>query len=257
MWGKRFFLSLIGALSLAATAQAAPQPILHQEFVIVIDPGHGGTNDGCQTHDGDLFEKELTLELAHQLEERLHVLMPHAEVVLTRETDVTMTLADRVAFANSAGADLFLSIHANASPTRSQTGFETYVLDLHASNLEAARTAQRENDDGFAEPQPTNEVDSMLRQLTMTANRTKAARFAKKIQHEYGRRFPDRLDRGVRQAPFDVLMGARMPAVLTEVGFLDHAEEGELIASPGGQARLVDGIAEAVLGYYRDVERRQ
>jgi N-acetylmuramoyl-L-alanine amidase len=257
MWGKELLLGALVGLATVSPAQAAPQPLIHRDFVVVIDPGHGGTNDGCLSHDGSTLEKQLTLRLAHDLEEQLQGLMPHAEVLLTHEADVTMTLADRVAFANAAGADLFLSIHANASPARDQTGHETYLLDLDASSLEAARTAQRENDEGFVRPEGANEVDVMLRQLTMTSNRAKAARFAHLLQDEYQERFPDRHDRGVRQAPFDVLMGVRMPAVLTEVGFLDHPEEGAMLLSPASQAELVDGMAEAVLGYYRSVERRQ
>jgi N-acetylmuramoyl-L-alanine amidase len=231
--------------------------VVDQAFVIVIDPGHGGTNDGCLSHDGETHEKELTLELAREVEFRLRELMPHAEVLLTRERDVTLTLADRVAFANSSGADLFLSIHANASPTRTQTGFESYVLDLNASNLEAARTAQRENDEGFLRPEPADSVRFMLRQLTMTTNRSQAGHFAQLVQEAYGRGFPERHDRGVRQAPFDVLMGTRMPAVLTEVGFLDHPAEGALLTNPGAQAKLADGLSQAILTYYRKVERRQ
>lgn len=257
MWGKTLIVAAIAGLAAVSTAQAAPQPLIHREFVVVIDPGHGGTNDGCASHDGSTLEKQLTLQLAHDLEEQLHALMPHAEVLLTHEADVTMTLADRVAFANAAGADLFLSIHANASVARDQTGHETYVLDLDASSLEAARTAQRENDEGFSRPEATSEVDTMLRQLTMTTNRTKAGHFARLLQGQYGQRFPDRYDRGVRQAPFDVLMGVRMPAVLTEVGFLDHPEEGALLLDPTTQSELVDGMAEAVLAYYRTVELRE
>jgi N-acetylmuramoyl-L-alanine amidase len=250
--------ALIGFLCSAGFASAAgPKPVLHRDFVVVIDPGHGGTNEGCASHDGGVHEKEVTLELARELKQRLEDLLPHARVVLTRDQDVTMTLADRVAFANETKADLFLSIHANASPERNQVGYETYLLDLQASNLEAARTAQRENDEGFATPKSVSAVDSMVRELALVANRKRAAYYARALQTHQGTRFPNRLDRGVRQAPFDVLMGTRMPAVLHEVGFLDHPEEGQLLRSDVGRAELVNGMAQATVDYYRDVQRRQ
>ncbi len=235
----------------------APQPILHRDFVVVLDPGHGGTNDGCRSGAGGVHEKELTLDLARALQTRLRELLPHSEVILTRDRDITMTLADRVAFANEAGADLFLSIHANASADGRQLGFETYLLDTEASNLESARTAQRENDEGFAVPHSASTVDMMVRQLGLVHNRNRAAVYARAIQDEQASRFPARFDRGIRQAPFDVLMGARMPAVLHEVGFLDHEAEGQMLRSRSGQRQLVESMARATVTYYRDVQRRQ
>lgn len=234
-------------------AQAAPKPTVQRDFVVVIDPGHGGTNAGCASHDGHTHEKEVTLEVATALRAELRERLPHAEVQLTRDQDLTLTLAERVATANRVGADLFISIHANASPDQTQSGFETYILDHKASTLEAARTAQRENDEGFVAPEVRNDAAAMVRELALTAARERALDFSQSLQNAQARRFPGRVDRGVRTAPFDVLMGARMPAVLTEIGFLDNAEEGELLLDPEGQAKIVDGMAEAVVDYYRDI----
>jgi N-acetylmuramoyl-L-alanine amidase len=225
--------------------------------VIVVDPGHGGTNDGCSFVDGTSHEKELTLEVAHQLDARLHDVLPHAEVVLTRERDETMTLAERVSFANAKGADLFISLHANASPHGDQHGFETYLLDREASGLEAARTAQRENDEGLTEPRSDDHVSAMVRELELVTHRVRAGHLGRAIQAEQAARFPSRLDRGVKQAPFDVLMGARMPAVLFEMGFYDHSVEGPMLREPEVQERVVDGLAVAIVRYYREVHRRQ
>lgn len=249
-------LVLLGA-GAAPAVRAGPVPVLHRDFVLVVDPGHGGTNEGCTSAAGDLHEKEVTLAIARQLQARLAQVLPHARVILTRDEDVTMTLAERVAFANEAHADLFLSIHANASAQRDQVGFETYVLDLQASNLEAARTAQRENDEGFMAPRSADPVAAMVRELELVSDRTRAAYYARAIQDGHVSRFPARVDRGVRQAPFDVLMGARMPAVLHEVGFLDHAEEGELLRSEAGRTQLVEILADATVAYYREIQRRQ
>ncbi len=250
--------TLAGASLLRPTsALAAPKPIVDQRFCLVLDPGHGGDNHGCLAHDGAVHEKAVTLALAEQLQRRVTELLPFAEIHLTREVDETLHLAQRVAFANALDADLFLSLHCNASPKRNQTGFETYVLDLQASNAEAALTAQRENDEGFATPgQASDEVDVMLRELGLTQDRRQAAWLATAIQREQAKRFPDRKDRGVLQARFDVLMGARMPAVLHEVGFLDHADEGPLLRSKAGQHEIVEGLAQAVLSYFNEIVRR-
>jgi N-acetylmuramoyl-L-alanine amidase len=251
--------ALAGATVLGRSSRvlAAGRPMTERDFRLVIDPGHGGENEGCLAHDGHVHEKVVTLALAELLAKRVVALMPNATVLLTRDDDETMHLASRVAFANACDADLLLSIHCNASPERNQTGFETYVLDLEASNREAALVAQRENDEGFAKPAGADdEVATMLRELGMTQARRNAAWFADAIQREQAERFSDRRDRGVLQAPFDVLMGARMPAVLTEVGFLDHAEEGPMLRSAAGQKQIVEGLAQAVLGYFNEVVRR-
>ncbi len=138
--------------------------MVDREFVIVIDPGHGGSNHGCDAFHGETSEKELSLILAKELAAELEKRLPHAEVVLTRENDRTMTLAERVRLANSVGGDLFLSIHANASESHEQSGYESYLLDLKASHLEAAKTAQRENDEGFTAPKKDDEISTARRQ---------------------------------------------------------------------------------------------
>jgi N-acetylmuramoyl-L-alanine amidase len=227
--------------------------VVRRDFVLCLDPGHGGDNDGCTSPDG-VLEKHVTLQTAAALQAAVLKRLPHVQVMLTRAEDRSCTLADRVAFANEAGADAFISLHTNASESKTQHGFETYVLDARASSLEAARTARRENDEGLAEPgshKAGNEVGTMLRQLEMAQQRQAAGRLAKAIQAHQRHAFPDRVDRGVRQAPFDVLMGARMPAVLFESGFLDHPEEGALIRSDAGMNAVVSGLADAVVDFYR------
>lgn len=247
------------ALLRPSWALAGPKPIIEQGFRLVIDPGHGGENLGCRAHGGVLHEKQLTLTLAQALAGRVAELMPHAEILLTRESDETLHLSQRVAFANHCGADLFLSLHCNASPHADQTGFETFVLDVDASSSDAALTAQRENDEGFARPRsadPKSDVGTMLRELGITQDRKHAARFAAAIQREQADRFPERHDRGVRQARFDVLMGARMPAVLHEVGFLDHPDESAMLLDEQRRGEIIEALAQATLGYFKEVVRR-
>ena len=260
---RRTFLLALGAatagsLTHSSRVLAAPKPVIEQGFCLVIDPGHGGENQGCAAHGHeDLREKTVTLALAQQLAGRVVELMPHAQVLLTRERDETLHLSQRVRFANEVGADLFMSLHCNASVRGDQTGFETFLLDAKASSEQAALTAARENDEGYAAPrEDEDDVGAMLRELGMANNRKRAALYAKAIQAEQAKRFPKRVDRGVRQANFDVLMGARMPAVLHELGFLDHPEDSQLMLTDAGQAELVESLAQATLGYYSDVVRR-
>ena len=197
------------------TSAAAPKPLAQRDFVLVLDPGHGGSNDGCRSSDGFVYEKEITLRVAKELQQRLGVLLPHAEVLLTREEDQTLTLAGRAKLANEEGGDLFLSLHANASPGRDQQGFETFLLEQQADSEEAAWTARRENAGGSVVRRGGETVSLMLRELELNHNRNDAAYFAHAIQREQAKRFPARPDRGVREAPFDVLMGTQMPAGLT------------------------------------------
>lgn len=261
MHRRDLFLGL-PALALAGLAsprlRAAPKPVVDQGFCVMLDPGHGGDNHGCSAHDGAVLEKQLTLAIAAELSERLTELMPHAVVLTTRSGDETLHLSQRVAAANAAAADLLVSLHCNASPRGDQTGFETFVLDRRASCEQAALTAQRENDEGFVAPRSRDddEVAAMVRELELSENRRRSAWLAHAIQREQARRFPARPDRGVRQAPFDVLMGARMPAVLHELAFLDHPDDGALLRSGGSRTTMVEGLARAVLTYFNEVARR-
>lgn len=251
------------ALLFASSLAVGPQPVIQHRFVVVVDAGHGGDNAGCVAFDGHTPEKEVTLKLARQVATAITEELPHAEVRLTREEDASLTLEGRVAQANAAGAALFLSLHANASPSHKQSGFETFVLDAQASSADAAWTARRENEGGTALARPAttgaatpqHEAALMVRELALTAHRAAALRFAGALQRAQAARFPLRQDRGVRQAPFDVLIGARMPAVLFEVGFLDHAEEGALLLLPETQTEIAEGIADAVAEHYRELRQ--
>jgi len=247
-------LLALSVLPLARPAVAGPRPVVERPYVVAIDAGHGGDNLGCESADGDAHEKDVTLELSLELARELQERLPHARIVLTRDDDETITLAERVAIANEAEADVFVSIHANASPARSQSGFETYVLEARASGHEAARTAQRENEGGGTVG-AARDAAGFVAELSLLANRERAIRFALAIQRAQAERFPARVDRGVKQAPFDVLMGTRMPAVLFEAGFLDHPEEGALMRDAEARERMAEGLAEAIVGQYREAGR--
>jgi len=234
---------------------AGPVPVVERSFVVALDPGHGGSNSGCAAFDGSTREKDVTLALAQELQVMLQRRLPHATVVLTRSGDETVTLAERVARANAARADLLISLHANASSTGPQTGFETYILDAQLAEQDAARTARAEQPE--AGDATRAHAATMLRELALMGHRARAAGFARRVQQEQAERFPDRLDRGVKQGTYDVLMGAHMPAVLFEAGFLDHPEEGPRLLDAAGRALVVDGLTEAVIDYYRDHARER
>ncbi len=224
--------------------------------MIVVDPGHGGSNVGCVNVDGTYPEKRLTLEVATALRVALAGRLPRAEVYLTREVDGTGTLAERTALANELGADLLVSIHANASPGHDQTGFETFVLDGKIGRIDVLATAARdEHAASAAGVSGSDPVGLMLRELRLMTNQRRSGQLAAAIQRQQAARFPQRVNRGVRQGPFDVLMGAQMPAVLTEIGFLDHAGEGESLRSAAVQRRIADGLADAIVDYYRQLAR--
>ncbi|HTT72049.1 MAG TPA: N-acetylmuramoyl-L-alanine amidase [Anaeromyxobacteraceae bacterium] len=239
-------LALLVLLGASPARRPAPPA-----FVAVVDPGHGGEKEGAVGPSG-LREKELALEIARRLADRLRRM--GGRVVLTRTGDVAVPLAERVALANAERADLFVSIHLNAMPGGGRDkaqGVETYFLSADASDASATAVAARENADRLAgEPEldPGDPVSGILQDLADTDALTESSRLAYSI-HE---RLVERLgaeNRGVKQAPFYVLAGARMPAVLVEVGFISHAEESRKLASPAYQERAARAIAEGVASW--------
>jgi N-acetylmuramoyl-L-alanine amidase len=212
-----------------------------QRRLVVIDPGHGGTNTGAPGVLEGLYEKWLTLAMAHELRARL--VAAGFEVVLTRERDQYVTLRQRVRRANQLGADLFVSLHANASGSGSHRGYETFVLSREALDVDAR--ALRAGD-GPARPGLDADTALLLDDLERGAALPVAADVAAAIQRHLRAVRGAEGDRGVRQAPMDVLMGATMPAVLVEVGFVDHPEEGRELYDPQVRARICDALAAAI-----------
>lgn len=230
----------LAAQSALASPQSPKQPL------VVLDPGHGGSNPGAMGTTG-LHEKQLALVLANRIAERLRARGIAAQ--LTRTTDQTLTLRQRVAIADQRAADLFLSIHANASPTRTQRGYETYVLTAHGIDIEGRALR---SDTTTPRPAIDPAVALILDDVERGASQWEAADLAWRIQRALrDRRGPDG-DRGVRQDAHHVLLGATMPAVLVEVGFIDHPIEGRQLAEPAVQAQLADAIVEAIIDQLAD-----
>lgn len=202
--------------------------------------------------------------LARRAAKRLRELMPHARVRLTRRRDRYLTLAQRRDLANRWGATVFVSVHLNASRSRSQSGFETYVLSTEASDKEAARLAHAENQRktprGLREhvaqpprgaPKSDGDVAAILGDLQQRATHMRSLMLAKSMQRALRKARPKAKDRGVRQAPFDVLLGLHMPGVLVEVGFIDHVIEGKQMLNTAVQARVANALADGVRRFLR------
>jgi N-acetylmuramoyl-L-alanine amidase len=214
---------------------------------VVVDPGHGGTDPGATGPTG-LREKDVTLAIAHKLAPVLA--RQGIEVVLTRDDDRFVPLEERTARANSFGADLFVSIHCNASEkTPGRRGIETYVLDTTTSDI-AGRVAARENATSQA---ATNEVAQLLASMRLADQASRSTRFAELLQRasvaSLSQQFEGILDGGVHRAGFYVLVGARMPAVLLETSYISNAIEEQRLGSEAYQGRIADAIANAIKAY--------
>jgi N-acetylmuramoyl-L-alanine amidase len=224
-------LPVLALLALSLTAEAGRR--------VVLDPGHGGSNAGASGN--GLREKTLTFTLSNQVADRLKA--KGIEVQLTRTGDVTRTLRQRVDVATRANADVFVSIHANASPTRTQRGFETFVLTPRGLDIDGRALR---SDVKTPRPGVDADVALVLDDVERGAVQWEAADLAARIQKNLREKRGSISDRGVRQDSHHVLLGATMPAVLVEVGFVDHVVEGKELGQPHIQAQLADAIAEAI-----------
>ena len=223
---------------------------------IVVDAGHGGHDPGAIGRRG-LQEKAVTLDIARRVAAELR--KQGFDAILTRSTDRFLQLEERTALANTARADLFVSIHANANPRRNRTGIETYFLNV-TDDRYAARLAARENGadlDGGG----TDDVLKRIRtDLDAVASAGSSKQLAELVQRELcsavRARFGDVRDLGVKNALFYVLLGARMPAVLVETGFISNAAEERRLAAPEYRAEVARAVAGAVRTYAKQGDGR-
>jgi N-acetylmuramoyl-L-alanine amidase len=230
--------------------------------LIVLDPGHGGSETGAIGPSG-VAEKDLTLALARTLKARLEAAL-QVRVVLTRDEDASLPHETRTAIANQNKADLFISLHLNSAFGPTAHGAETYFLSAAASDERAARSAAAENRPGVPASaaggapvgdDPLYDLQLMLWDLTQNHFLTQSQSLATMIQGELNAALGLR-DRGVKQAPFLVLMGAAMPAVLVELGFLSNPAEERRLQSPEYRAELADALVRAISRYRDAVEPR-
>ncbi len=221
---------------------------------IVIDAGHGGRDPGAAGP--GYFESALTLDIALRLE-KLLAREPGVEVVLTRRTDEYVPLQERTAIANRAGADLFVSIHANASRNRNARGVESYLLNF-ASTEEAAAVAAREN---ASSTLTMSHLNDLVKQIALNSKLDESRDLAGHVQKALVRRLRTSnralKDLGVKQAPFVVLVGAAMPSVLVEVSFMTHRQEGRLLGTGPYRQRVAEALLDGVRGYLRTLKRAE
>jgi len=213
---------------------------------IVIDAGHGGHDPGAQAR--GVVEAELVLDIALRVEKLLQK-TAGVEVVLTRRTDEFVQLQERTAIANREGADLFLSIHANASSSSQAHGIETYFLNF-ASNLSAAAVAAREN---AASGQAMSALPDIVKAIALNNKLDESRDFATQVQHamiEHLRGSNKAIkDLGVKQAPFVVLIGASMPSVLAEISFVTNPQEARLLKNGNYRQRIAEALFSAIRKY--------
>ena len=232
----------------AAAAIAAPA----RQPVVVIDPGHGGYDSGTEAG-APLLEKDLALQIALRLQGELERSGIHA--ILTRTGDYFVTLADRTAFANKAGADLFISIHLNSSPDAATTGIETYYLD-NTTDRATMRIAAMENASaGAYGTTASGDLNYILSDMRQQYKANESVALASMIEAQTAADLNASLGAqvsalGAMRGPFYVLVGAQMPAVLVECGFLSNRDEAARLASARYQQVLAQGIAEAVVHYF-------
>lgn len=217
---------------------------------IVIDPGHGGHDPGAPGAIKGVWEKDIVLQLGLRLKRMIERTLG-AEVIMTRSTDRYLTLEERTAIANTRNADLFISIHCNAHTSRAAHGIETYYLNL-ATDDDAIRVAAREN---AASRKSISDLQAILNDLMQNAKINESSRLAGHVQTAMFRTLKSRYGRiknkGVKQAPFYVLLGAQMPSILVEASFISNPRECKRLMTESYQ----NHVARAILGGIEDYIR--
>lgn len=237
-------------------APIKPQPREYKRsFVVVIDPGHGGKDPGAVSSDGKLNEKGVTLYTARRLKKLLEQRDPGMRVKLTRTGDEFLTVSQRTAAANSWNADLFISIHCNSYPDAGAYGIETYYLSK-AGSERAMRVAAREND---ISPEKMSDLEATLLDLMMTSKKSESEKLAETVQTALTRSIlhgrTSGRDRGVKRGPFYVLLGAAMPAILVECGYISNPGDRKKLGNKRYLDSLARGIASGAHAYLKGLGR--
>lgn len=230
------------------------QPMASLKRRIVIDAGHGGHDPGA-VGPNNLYEKDVVLDIALKLRDILKA-DSFNEIYMTREKDIFIPLEERTAIANKKNADLFISIHANASTRRTAKGIETYLLNW-TDDEEALKVAARENSISLKKMKAMNremdDVETILSGLLRENKRDESIKLANYIQQSMVSRLNssrrDVIDLGVKQALFYVLFGAKMPSVLVEVSFISNPEEENLLSQDSYRIHIAESIADGINSY--------
>jgi N-acetylmuramoyl-L-alanine amidase len=216
---------------------------------IVIDPGHGGHDTGTLGPTG-LEEKDVVLDVGLKLRKLLEE-NTGCEVVMTRSDDTFIPLEERTAIANEKSADLFISIHANASPDDSARGIETYYLNF-TSSPDALEVAAREN---ASSQEAVHQLQDLIKKIAMTEKIEESQDFASQVQREVYTHVTKasgaQRDRGIKKAPFVVLIGANMPSILAEISFLTNPKDEHLLRRSEYREKIAEALYEGITDYLK------
>ncbi len=219
---------------------------------IVIDAGHGGHDTGTIGPTG-LMEKDLCLDIALRIGKLIQAKLPDTDIVYTRSDDTFIPLEERTRIANETKADLFVSIHANSSPDHGARGVETYYLNLKGSP-EAMEVAAREN---AVSQESIHDLQDLVKQIARTEKIDESKELAEDIQDSLSKRIQKTAkpvkNRGVRKAPFVVLIGADMPSILTEISFLSNPADEQLLKKPEHRQRIAEGVFAGMTAYLQSL----
>jgi N-acetylmuramoyl-L-alanine amidase len=220
---------------------------------IIIDPGHGGRDHGAPGYVKGVHEKMIVLAIAKKLADKIRSEIG-CEVIMTRSGDTYLTLEERTGIANMKKGDLFISIHANAAANKTAFGVETYFLNLTTDD-ESISVAAREN---ATSAKNISELQTILNDLMQNAKINESSRLATYVQKELcvhlSKKYNRIKNKGVKQAPFYVLIGAQMPAVLVETAFISNKTECQRLMDPQYQKMLCDGIIKGIRKYISEIQ---
>ncbi len=223
---------------------------------IVIDPGHGGPDPGAPGYFKNVWEKDIVLKLGKKLAATLRDRLK-CTVVLTRSTDKRLTLEERTAIANTKRADLFISLHCNAAKNKKLRGIETYILNL-ATDEQAIAVAAREN---ATSEKNISDLEYILSDLMKHAKIEESTRLANVVQNSLvtgmQKKYSGIKNLGVKQAPFYVLLGARMPSILIETSFISNKTECKRLMSSAYQSAICDTITDGIENYINTTNPKQ
>ncbi len=244
-----------GPVSVSPPLRSQTRPARKKAWIIVVDPGHGGKDPGA-VGQHNIREKDIALRISLKLKRELEKQIPGVKVILTRSRDEYLTLVERTAKANAADADLFLSIHCNASPNRKAYGIETYYLD-NTTDRAALKLAARENfvsEQAIADDRDlTNQIlADLLTNSKVEGSIPLAGYIQESLIKDLSKKYSSINDLGVKKAPFWVLTGATMPCVLIETSFISHQREEKRLASNSYQEALAMAIARGTKSYLKE-----
>ena len=241
-----------GNKSAVLTTSALAKQLALGVKTILIDPGHGGRDFGAPGCIKGVHEKRVVLQIAKKLAKKINKEL-NCKVILTRNTDKYLTLEERTAIANTKNADLFISIHTNAVRDKRAYGFETYYLNLATDN-DAIMVAAREN---ATSAKNISDLQAILSDLMQNAKINESSRLAVHVQESIYKHMKKKYSKvkskGVKQAPFYVLMGAQMPAILIETSFISNKRECRRLINSDYQNRLCDAIVMGIKKYIREI----